>query len=68
MKTIFFTEYTYVLHAYTGTIEVSEEDYNKLNEYKVELSEIMDNYDLDYDGESERLEDERFDSIEWEVA
>ena len=67
MKTIYFTEYTYVLNTYRGEVEISEEDYKKLQNDEIKFEDIMGNYNLDYDGDSEAdYDNSKFDSIEWE--
>lgn len=67
MKKIYFTEYTYVLHEYPGEVEISDCDYFKLKNSEISMNDIMENYNLEYDGYSNPdYEDFKFDSIQWE--
>lgn len=66
MKTIDFREFTYVLNIYRGTVEISNEDYNLLEKEEITMHDIMNKYELDYNGYSDPCyEDSKFDDIEW---
>lgn len=64
MKTIEFTEYTYVLHAYPATMEISEEDFKKIENDEIKIEDIIDKYEVDY-CDSEQLDDSYVDSYEY---
>ena len=62
MKTIFFNEYSYVLHKYPVEMKISEEDYKNLKK-DLDLESVLEknDYDFEFSGESETLYD--FDTI-----
>lgn len=66
-KTIAFTEYTYVLHAFPAEVEISLKDFNKLKSGEIDLKTIKEKYnDIDY-GCSEPLYDDSYiDSYEYD--
>ena len=50
-----------------GEVEISNKDYELLKNGDLYMVNIMNKYDLNYDGDSEPIyEDTKFDSIEWE--
>lgn len=62
MKTIYFSEYTYISHRYRGKVEISDEDLEKLENSEITMYEISLKYDLNYDGYSTPdYEDSKFD-------
>lgn len=64
-KIIEFNEYTYVLHEFPASIEVSDSDYKKLKNGNVDLETLIDNYNVEYSGDSEPIyDDSNFDSYE----
>lgn len=66
MKTIDFIEYTYVLHAYDATVEISNDDFQKLENNEITIDDIVKKYnDIDY-GCSEPIYDMSYvDSLEY---
>ena len=65
-KKITFIEYTYVLHAYPAEVEISLEDFHKLESGEMDMETILGKYsDIDY-GCSEPLYDDSYvDSYEY---
>ncbi len=65
-KTIELIEYTYVLNAYPAEVEISVEDFEKLEAGKTSMETIIKKYDIEYIGHSEPLYDfSNFDSYEY---
>nr|WP_321267762.1 hypothetical protein [uncultured Sulfurimonas sp.] len=56
-KKIGFDEFTFVLHRYPLEVEISNEDYKLLENKDITLEDIIDKYDVEYDGYSEQLDD-----------
>lgn len=71
MKRIDYTEYSYVLMAYDCTIQISDEDYQKLIISKeIKIEDIVSNYnDIEYGGSEvlgDTISDSTFELIDWE--
>ena len=65
-KTITFTEYTYVLHAYPAEVKISLEDFNKLKSGEIDLETIKEKYnDIDYGCSEPIYEDSYINSFEY---
>lgn len=66
-KTIAFTEYTYVLHAYPAEVEISIEDFNKLKVGEIDLEVIQKKYDdINYGCSEPNYDISYIDSFEYE--
>ena len=66
-KTITLIECTYVLHEYPAKVEISVEDFKKLETGKMNMETIINQYDIKYEGYSEPLYDfSNFDSYKYE--
>ena len=62
MRTIYFSEFTYILHRYRGNIIISSEDFHKLENNEITINDICSKYKVDYDGYSTPYyEDSQFD-------
>lgn len=56
-KKISFDEYSFVLHRYPLEVKISDEDYKLLENKEIDLGDIIGKYQVEYDGNSEQLDD-----------
>lgn len=67
LKKIYIRKYAYVLHSYPASIEVSNEDFIKLQNDNSYINELYKNNEVIYEGYSNPdLDIEKFDSVEFD--
>lgn len=66
MKTFEFYEYSYVLNRYPAQVEISDEDFSKLQNEEIEIVDIIDKYlnDIEYDNSEQIFDDSYLDPDE----
>ena len=61
LRTIYFNEQSYVLHNYPATLEISEEDFYKLENKDITMEEIIDKYsNINYEGYSKPIYEDTY--------
>ena len=61
MSTIYFYEHSYVLHNNPATLEISEEDFQKLENKEITMEDITNKYsNINYKGYSKPIYDDTY--------
>ena len=65
-KRIKFREYTYILYMFNAEVEISAQDFNKLESDEIDIEDIKRKYNyIDYDGGKPNFDDSSIDSYEY---